>query len=142
MCSQSKSKTRDSSPSITVLLPYYMIDCFRLLFEDMGFSVIHSENRGLLQKAIRAAHIDIALEWQHDREDYPIRDLLRKYNKRVPILLCLNWNGRLPRDFPSIGYEDYLNVPWTIDELMSKCYKALPEDKKPILKAIWRRNKE
>jgi hypothetical protein len=137
----SKGKEKQFSHSITLLLPYYLGDSFRLLFEALGFSVIHSEKRDMLEQAIRSTPIDIALEWQHGREDYSIRDLLRKYNKRVPILLLLNWNGYLPPDFPNLGYIDYLDVPWAMDELMSKFHRALPESKRPILRVIWKGRK-
>lgn len=138
----SKGEVKEFSHSITLLLPYYLDEVFRLLFEDMGFSVIHSYKGDVLEEAVRTAPIDIALEWQHGPEDYPIWDLLRKHNKSVPILLCLNWNGQFPRYFSSLGYQDYLNVPWTMDELMSKFHKALPESKKPILRVFWKRCKE
>jgi hypothetical protein len=108
----------------------------------MGFSVIHSYKKDVVEEAIRTAHIDIALEWQHGREDHPIRDLLRKHNKNVPILLYLNWDGQFPPNFSSLGYQDYLNLPPTIDELMSKFYKVLPESKKPILRVFWKKCKE
>jgi hypothetical protein len=138
----SKGETKEFSRSISLLLPYYLDEAFRYLFETTGFCVIHSNKKDVLEEAVRSAHIDIALEWQHGREDYPIRDLLRKYNKRPPILLCLNWDGRFPPNFSSLGYQDYLDVPWTMDELMSKFYKILPVSKKPILKVFWKRCKE
>jgi hypothetical protein len=138
----SKGETKEFSHSISLLLPNYLDEVFRYLFERIGFSVIHNYNRDLLEEAIRSVDIDIALEWQHGREDYPIRDLLWKYNKRIPILLSLNWDGRFPPDFLSLGYQDYLDVPWTTDELMSKFYRVLPEGKRPILKVFWKRCKE
>jgi len=137
-----RGEPKEFSSFISLLLPYYLDECFRHLFEGFGFSVIHSYDKDVVEKAVRSAHIDIALEWQYGREDYPIRDLLRKYDKRVPILLCLNWDGQFPPNFSSLGYQGYLNVPWTIDELMSKFYKVLPESKKPILKVFWKRCKE
>lgn len=138
----SKGETEEFSDSISLLLPYYLVDSFRYLFERIGFSVIHSDNRDLVEEAVRSAHIDIALEWQHGRDDYPIRDLLRKYGRQVPILLCLNWDGQFPPDFLNQGYQDYLVVPWTTDELMRKFYRVLPESKRPILRVFWERCKE
>jgi hypothetical protein len=108
----------------------------------MGLTVIHSYQPEVLEEEVKHFHIDLALEWQHGPEDYPIRDLLGKYNKNVPIFLCLNWNGRLPPNFSSLGYQDYLNVPWKIDELVGKFYEALPESKKPILKDLWEKVKK
>jgi hypothetical protein len=85
----SKGGTKEFSRFISLLLPCYLDVCFRHLFERIGFSVIHSYEKDAVEEAVRPAHIDIALEWQWGREDYPIRDLLRKYNRRVPILLLL-----------------------------------------------------
>jgi hypothetical protein len=138
----SKGETREFSHSISLLLPYYLDECFRYVFEGIGFSVIHSYERDLVEEAVRSAHIDIALEWQHGREDYPIRDLLRKHNRRVPILLCLNWDGQFPPNFLSQGYQDYLDVPFTTDELMRKFYRVLPESRRPILRVFWKRYKD
>ena len=138
----SKGETKEFSHSISLLLPYYLDECFRHLFEGMGFSVIHSYERGLVEEAVRSAHIDLALEWQHGREDYPIRDLLRKYNRRVPILLFLNWDGQFPPNFSSLGYDGYLDLSWGMDELMSRFCTVLPESKRPILRVFWRRCKE
>ncbi len=138
----SKDETREFSRFISLLLPYYLDECFRHLFERIGFSVIHSYERALVEEAVRSAHIDIALEWQHGREDYPIRDLLRKYNRRVPILLFLNWDGQFPPDFSSLGYDGYLDLSWGMDALLSKFYRVLPESKRPILRVFWKRCKE
>jgi hypothetical protein len=128
---------QESSKSITLLLPWYLDEAFIHLFNSMGFSVIHSYSPEVLEREINQFHIDLALEWQHGPQDYPIRNMLRKCNKNVPIFLCLNWNGRLPPNFPSLGYRDYLKVPWKINELMSRFYEALPESKKPELKDLW-----
>jgi len=136
-----KGEPQESSKSITLLLPFYLHEGFILLFNSMGFSVIHSYNSEVVEKEIKQFHVDLALEWQHGPEDYSIRDLLRRCNKNVPIFLILNWNGQLPPNFPSLGYQDYLNVPWKIEELMSKFYEALPESKKPILKDLWENEK-
>ena len=138
----SKGETKEFSRSISLLLPYYLDEAFRYLFERIGFSVIHSYKRELVEEAVRSAHIDIALEWQHGRDDYPIRDLLRKYSRRAPILLCLNWDGQFPPNFLSQGYQDYLDVPFGTDELMRKFYRVLPESRRPILKVFWKRYKE
>jgi len=138
----SKGETKEFSRFISLLLPYYLDECFRHLFERIGFSVIHSYERDLVEEAIRSTHIDIALEWQHGREDYPIRDLLRKYSKSAPILLFLNWDGQFPHDFSSLGYDGYLDLSRGMDELMRKFYKALPESKRPILRVFWKRCKD
>ena len=138
----SKGERKEFSRFISLLLPYYLDECFRTLFEGVGFSVIHSYQRDLVEEAVRSAHIDIALEWQHGREDYPIRDLLRKHNKRVPILLFLNWDGQFPPNFSSLGYDGYLDLSWGVGDLISRFYKVLPESKRPIMRVLLKRCKE
>ena len=130
-------RARAASTSISLLVPYCMDEVFALLFRDMGFSVVHSEDRALLETAVRKTHIDIALEWQKGPDYYPIRELLRKYNKRVPILLFLNWNGTVPPNLRGLGYQDYLEVPPGINEMMTKFHRAVPESKKRIIEALW-----
>ena len=132
-----KDGPQESSKSITLLLPSYLDETFIHLFNSTGLTVIHSYRPEVLEGEVRQFHIDLALEWQRGPEDYPIRDLLRKCKKSVPILLLLNWNGRIPSNFSSLGYNDYLDVPWEIDELISKFEEVLPESKKPILTDLW-----
>lgn len=138
----SEGEKKEFSDSISLLLPYYLDECFRHLFERIGFSVIHSYERDVVEEAVRSAHIDIALEWQWGREDYPIRDLLRKHNRRIPILLFLNWDGLFPPKFSSLGYDGYLDLSWGMDELMRRFCRVLPESKRPILRVFWKRCKE
>ena len=129
------------SKYIVLLLPSYL-DGFISLFNGMGFAVIHSHDPAVLETEIREFDIDLALEWQHGPEDYPVRDMLRKCKKEVPVFLSLNWNGSIPPNFSNLGYRDYLSVPWQIDELLSKFYEVLPENKKPILKDLWEKVKK
>lgn len=136
-----KDESKELSKSIILLLPWYLDEVFIPFFNSMGFSVVHSYRPELLEGEIKQFHIDLALEWQHGPEDYPIRDLLRKCKKEIPILLSLNWDGRVPSNFSSLEYRDYLKVPWEIDELVSKFYKVLPESKKKILKDLWKKVK-
>lgn len=126
-----RDKVRKSSKPITLLLPYYLHEGFISFFNAMGFAVIHSHRAEELEKEITQHPVDLAIEWQHGPKDYPIRDLLKKHKKSTPIFLSLNWNGKVPLDFPSLGYQDFLNVPWKIKELKSKLHKALPKNKKP-----------
>ena len=132
-----KVEPQESSKTITLLLPWYLVETFIHFFNSMGFSVIHSYSPEILEREINQFHIDLALEWQHGPQDYPIRDLLRKCKKKVPIFLSLNWNGRVPSNFSNLGYQDYLSVPWEIDELLGKFCEVLPESKKPEFKDLW-----
>jgi hypothetical protein len=105
----------------------------------MGFCVIHSYYPEVLEAEIKEYSIDLAIEWQHGPDDFQVRDLVRKCGKEkeVPILFTCNWNGRLPPNFSNLGYRDYLNVPWSVDSVMSKFHEVLPESKKPVLKDLW-----
>jgi hypothetical protein len=108
----------------------------------MGFAVVHSYNPEVLEMEIKAFDIDLAIEWQHGPHDHHIRDILRKCEKGVPVFLSLNWNGKLPPDFPRLGYHDYLSVPWDTDGLFGKFYDALPESKRPMLMSLWEKVKK
>ena len=125
---------------ITLLLPCYL-DGFIPIFNRMGFAVLHSFNLKVLEIEIRKFNPDLALEWQHGPDDFQIRDVLMKCKKEVPVFLCLNWNNKVPPDFPRLGYHDYLSVPWELDDLMGKFHEALPESRKPILKDLWKKVK-
>jgi len=79
-------------------------------------------------------NVDLAIEWQYGEQDYPIRNMLEKIGKVVPIYLCLNWNGKAPVNVQDLGYVDTLTVPWTIEELRQKFPRMLTPDKREILK--------
>jgi len=133
-----KGGPQESSKSITLLLPWYLVETFIYFFNLMGFCVIHSYDPEVLETEIKEFDIDLALEWQHGPQDYPIRNLLRKCKKEVPIFLSLNFRS-IPPNLSNLGYQGYLNVPYKIDELMDKFYQVLPESKKPILKDLWKK---
>ena len=127
------------SKSIVLVLPP-CLDGMIQHFTWMGFAIVHSFDLEMLEAEIKEYNADIGLEWQHGPEDYTVRDTIRKSGKEIPVLLVLNWNGKLPADFPSLGYCDYIKCPWTLDtfnEIMGKFYAALPESKKSILMALW-----
>jgi hypothetical protein len=109
-----------------VLLPYYLDPIFADLFKAIGLSPIWANNKvDLLQRAIHN-DFDFALEWQHGPRDFPIREMLRVIEKEVPLLLCLNWNGKIPEDFKELGYAGVLSVPFQVEELLAKTQLALP----------------
>ena len=118
---------------MSLLLPYYLHDGFKDIFECYGFKVLWSNNREELENIIQSNEIDLALEWQHGEFDFTIRDLLSKNNKNIPIFLCLNWNGKLLIDYKELGYCDWLEVPFPSDDFWDKFYKVLPEHKRKIL---------
>ena len=129
------------SKSIVLVFPPYL-DGLVPIFTGAGFAIIHSHDPEVLEMEIKEFDPDLALEWQHGPQDYLIRDMIRKCKKEIPVFLTLNWNGRLPPNFSTLGYRDYVSCPWTIDGMMSKFYGVLPESKKPMLKGIWERAKK
>jgi len=127
--------------SISLLLPYYIDYVFAELFRDVGFEVLWSDNREDTEKIVKDNEPDLAIEWQHGNDDFPIRDLLRKHGRQAPVILAINWNrDPLPDDSTEIGCVGYLDVPFQLRKLMSLCYKVLPASKKhklmkmPIMK--------
>jgi len=132
----SKAKSSELK-GITMLLPFYLNEHFPSLYEDaLGFRILWADNREDTEKIVGSSIIDIALEWQHGPEDYPIREILKKYNKKdVPILLCLNWHRQPPPNLENLGYAGYLNVPFRAAGLKQKIYEVLPETTKALLKA-------
>ncbi len=111
-----------SKKTITVLLPFYLIKEYKDIFEELGYAVIWADNKEALEEMILTHKIDIALEWQHGRDDHTILNLVRKYYAHVPVLLMLNWNHMPPDNFAELGYVDTLPVPININELKEKIH--------------------
>jgi hypothetical protein len=61
---------------------------------------------------------DIALEWQYGHQDHTVLNLVEKYNKKARVILCLNWNGKVPKGFFNLGYFAYLDVPTKMETLI------------------------
>ena len=121
---------------ITILLPWYLDPVFSDLFQEFGFRVLWAESREELARALGGEHIDIAFEWQHGPEDFPVRDLLRSRRIEVPIVLCLNWNGRLPGDPTALGYACWLKVPFEIEPMMRVLLWLLPKSRQPLMREL------
>lgn len=107
----------------TILLPYYLDRVFKSLLTKMQYNVLWANNRDDIIKLGVNNNFDIALEWQHGINDYPIRDILNFINKDVPIMLCLNWNGNVIENYKANGYVDCLSIPWNIEEFREKIKK-------------------
>jgi CheY-like chemotaxis protein len=127
------------SQRISLLLPYYFADSkFPELFEGMGFDVFCSGGPELKGRIIETEDYvsrqqpDLALEWQRGPDDFPIHDLLKKYDRQTPVFLILNWNGRLPTDLQKIDYAGYLPLPLKPEEFISQFYTALPGGKRKV----------
>ncbi len=116
-----------SIKEIVVLLPHKLDKAFCDIFEMMGYKTIWSHDEKLLNNLIKNSSIDIAFEWQWDPEDYTIRDVFRKFNKQTPVILCLNWNNKIPDNFEKLGYADYIEIPFndkSIKNLIDKHVKS------------------
>jgi hypothetical protein len=126
------SQESSDKNSLSLLLPYYLDKTFSELYRKIGFEVLWANNRADTERIIMENTPDLALEWQRERFDFPIRDLLRKYEKSTPVILLLNWNGSLPNDTKGIGYAGCAN-PSNLPEILEQLHKALPDEKKALL---------
>ena len=129
--------TGDSMDSITLLLPYYSGDMFRDIFQAMyGFEILWTDNPVDTEQLIIKHEPDLAIEWQHGPDDFPIRDFLRKHGRRTPVFLSRNWGDplALPDDPKDIDCAGYLSVPFTVEETAGQFYRILPDSKKSRLK--------
>ena len=126
------SQESSDKNSLFLLLPYYLDKTFSELYRKIGFEVLWADNRIDTERIIMENTPDLALEWQHERFDFPIRDLLKKYERSTPVILLLNWNGSLPNDINGKGYAGYAN-PSNLPEILEQFYIALPDEKKPLL---------
>ena len=108
---------------ITILLPSYLHENYKEIFEDLGYLVIWTDNENELETLIRKNKIDIAFEWQHSRTDYTILTLVRKYYADVPVVLMLNWNGQPPGNFAELDYADVISSVPTVQEIRDKINK-------------------
>jgi len=128
------SRYKNHKDSISLLLPYYLIYHFAELFRILGFEVFWANNPEDTEKIIIEKEPDLAIEWQHGDDDFPIRDLLRKHGRRTPVILALNWRrDSLPDDPKEVGCAGYLDVPFRCREVMGMFYKVLPASKKHSL---------
>jgi hypothetical protein len=118
--------------SISLLLPYYLDEIFVELFQDDGFEVLWGGNREQTEKIIMENMPDLAIEWRHGDDDFPIRDLLRKHGRQTPVILALNWGGPLPDDPREIDCAGYWKMS-DLRQLMSLFYDVLPQEKRHIL---------
>ena len=102
---------------LTILLPGRLSDCFVMTFESMGYKVLWDANENHLETMIRVNEFDVAFEWQYGHEDHTVLDLVKKYNKKAVVILCLNWNGKLPANYEQTGYFTYMDTPGNVKDL-------------------------
>jgi hypothetical protein len=103
--------------NLTLLMPGRMDELFAWSFSYFIEKVIWHQDEKELETQIRDNDFDIALEWQYGHDDHTVLDLVKKYNKKAQVILCLNWNGDVPDDFEEVGYFDYMDVPLTLGEM-------------------------
>ena len=114
---------------ISILLPYYLNFGFKALFEKAGFTVYWAPIPVEFEEIIQSNDFDVALEWQTGPADYMVHDLLVKYRKSTPIFLCLNWNGKEPKNLTALGYAASLEIPFVLADFAAKLREVLPGDK-------------
>ena len=117
------TKTRMRNKLTTLLSPDLNAD-FRRIFTDIGFEVIWSDDPNVLRKLASETKIDVALEWQHDMNDFPVRDMLWQIGKRVPLIMSRNWRQGIWADEAelwSCGYKAVVDVPFDLEELIKTC---------------------
>jgi len=126
----------DEKQTMSILLPYYWWEGMPELFEAFGFKILWpdyeevSQRRIVSEKIVMNNNPDLAIEWQWGPDDFPIRDLLRKYGRKTPVVLALNWHRTLPGALSKIGCAGCLNFPFRLPRMLSVFYKVLPEKKK------------
>ncbi len=122
---------------IVLLLSPRLDYLFSVLFKDMGFDVLWAENLEETEKLLKRTKPDIAIEWQGHAKDYSLLNLTHKYWKETSVLLCLNWNRKIPRDFPKLTYSGFLSCPIKLQELFEEMYALLTPSKRNLLVKLW-----
>lgn len=113
---------------LTILLPGRLSDCFVYMFEHLGHKVLWDPDEKHLEQMIRDNEFDVAFEWQYGHQDHTVLDLVKKYNKKAVVILCLNWNREVPADYEKTGYFEYLDTPFSTKEL-DQLFRRIIENK-------------
>jgi len=125
----------ESRRNITLLLPYYFIgDAFAILFDNLGFKVSCSKNAQDTLRIVRSSQFDLAIEWQHGDEDFPIRDVLKAFGRNTSVFLALNWNNKAPANLEELGYAGTLVVPFDSVEMRHKFLEKLPLTRRDLFR--------
>lgn len=105
--------------NLTVLLPGRLDAAFVDLFNKLASLVIWNPDESRLDELIAKNDIDVAFEWQYGLDDHTLLDIVKKHNKNTAVILCLNGQRKLYSDFLDVGYFDFIDVPFKIEELQS-----------------------
>lgn len=139
---EQKASNRIPNKKFTLLLSYYfLIDDIPEALKEIGFDVLYAKDQewdnkiAEFEEVVKESNADAAIELQHG-EEFPVRDLLRKYKKLTPVLIAKNYGGSLPENPNELGFAGYLSYPFSIKDLISELIKILPKDKKRMIKNI------
>lgn len=117
-----KSSETRSVRKPVILLSHYLDEMFQDLFSHLGFETIWARDLKTLERLASEKEIDIALEWQHGEYDFPVRDMLKRIGKEVPLFMCRNWRRGIwmdPQKLRSYGYIAALDVPFRPEDFHS-----------------------
>ncbi len=109
---------QQSEQKLFLIHPYYWDAEFPNLFEYMGFRIFWSKHPDMIQKRketeefVQENNPALALERQHGEDDFPIRDLLQKYDKETPVILILNWEAFIQHNHKENRVACYLRSPF------------------------------
>jgi hypothetical protein len=125
--------------SVSVLLSYRLDESFCSIFRDLGFVVLWDSNKFGVIELIKKYEFDFAIEWQESYNDYTVLNEVKKYRPHIPVLLSLNWNGKLPDNHSELLYSGYLLVPFELENLRRTIYDCLNVNKRELFKEmpIW-----
>lgn len=103
------------------------------VFEDLGFSVISSNNCTHIESQVRNADPDIILidNWIPDIGGVKATQILKANTelKHIPIIL-FSANSHLPKLAIEAGADSYLKKPFDLDELERMVLQFVKEKKK------------
>jgi len=110
--------------NLTLLLSHRLDEDLAYILNPLFKQILHDRDEKNLEALIRDNDFDVALEWQHGHQDHTVLDLVKKYNKKAKVILCLNWNGKLPADFDETDYFAYMDTPFMLKEMIMLLEKA------------------
>ena len=121
---------------ITLLLSYRLDEVFRHIFKSEGFDVLWSHDYDEMVDLIKNNDFDFAIEWQRSPDDDSVLAAVKKYRPHVPVLLTLNYSGKLPGNYETLGYADHIDAPFNLKEISRKLYNCLDGPRQEILKTL------
>ena len=106
---------------VRVLLSHYLSPSFASIFRWLGCEVVWADRAEELRALAAECDIDVAFEWQHAENDFPVRDMLRDMGKTgVLLVMCRNYRKGLwdnEADVKANGYDVALDTPFPVAKL-------------------------